>query len=237
MRKLLLLLMLMPAGVALAQAGTSRADATGKARPDQFQQWRLAPFPAAPADNKPTAARISLGRMLFFDKRLSRDRDMACASCHNPALGWADGQALARGFHGKPLHRSTPSIVNVGYNTIHMWDGSRQNLEDQALGPMESSTEMNTDLELFFGWINSNRQYKEAFALAYPGEAIGHTTLRKALAAFQRTVVSRSSPFDRWLAGWRQAGHDGAAVARPPGLYRQGPGQLHGLPRAAKLYR
>jgi cytochrome c peroxidase len=205
MRNLFLMLLLLPAGAVLAQVSESRAEAAGDVSPDQFQQWRLAAVPNAPANNQLTPARVSLGKMLFFDPRLSRDGTMACASCHNPSLGWADGLAQARGFHGKVLKRSTPSIVNVAYNYIHMWDGSKQSLEDQALGPMEATSEMNTDLEQFFGWINSNRQYKEAFALAYPDEAIGQETLRKSLASFQRTIVSRSSPFDRWLAGDRKA--------------------------------
>lgn len=205
MRNLFLMLLLLPAGAVLAQVSVSRAETPSDVLPEQFQQWRLADVPIAPVNNQLTPARVSLGKMLFFDPRLSRDGTMACASCHNPSLGWADGLAQARGFHGKALERSTPSIVNVAYNNIHMWDGSKRSLEDQALGPMEATSEMNTDLEQFFSWINSNGQYKEAFALAYPGEAIGQATLRKALASFQRTVISRSSPFDQWLAGDRKA--------------------------------
>lgn len=205
MRNRFLMLLLLPACAGLAQVSILRDGTPNDLRPEQFQQWRLADVPSAPADNQLTPARVSLGKMLFFDPRLSRDGTMACASCHNPSLGWADGLAQARGFHGKVLARSTPSIVNVAYNNIHMWDGSKRSLEDQALGPMEATSEMNTDLEQFFSWINANGQYKEAFALAYPSEALSPATLRKALASFQRTVISRSSPFDRWLAGDRKA--------------------------------
>jgi cytochrome c peroxidase len=171
------------------------------ARPRDYQQWKLPRQPAAPADNRPTPARVELGKMLFFDPRLSRNGNTSCASCHNPALGWSDGLATARGFDGKLLGRASPSIVNAAFNTIHMWDGREKTLEDQATGPMKSAPEMNTDFEKFFAWIGNSAGYKAAFARAYPGEPIGAPTLQRAIAAFERTVVSRNSPFDRWVAG------------------------------------
>lgn len=174
-------------------------------QPRDFQQWKLPAQPAAPADNKPSAARVELGKMLFFDPRLSRNGNTSCASCHNPSLGWSDGLATARGFDGKLLERASPSIVNTGYNSIHMWDGRKKTLEDQATGPMEAAPEMNTDFEKFFAWLSSNQGYKAAFAKAYPGQPIGPETLKRAIAAFERTIVSRDSAFDRWLAGDRKA--------------------------------
>ena len=170
-----------------------------------FSQWMLPTQPAYPANNAPTAARVELGKMLFFDPRLSRDRNISCASCHNPSLGWSDGLATARGFQGKLLGRASPTIVNTGYNTIHMWDGRKKTLEDQAIGPMEAASEMNTELEPLFAWLNANQGYKAAFAKAYPGEAIGPDTLKRAIATFERTIVSRTSPFDRWVGGDKQA--------------------------------
>lgn len=172
--------------------------------PRNFTQWKL-PAAPSPANNQPTKERVALGKMLFFDPRLSRDGNMSCASCHNPSLGWSDGLATARGFQGQLLGRASPSIVNTAYNTIHMWDGRKKTLEDQAIGPMEAAPEMNTDLEKFFTWINGNEGYKKAFAKAYPNEPIGADTLKRAIAAFERTIVSNTSPFDRWLAGDKKA--------------------------------
>src|SRR5512134_615522 len=83
--------------------------------------WRLPAVPPSPADNKPSAARIELGKMLFFDPRLSRDGNMACATCHSPLLGWSDGLPTAKGFKSQVLGRASPTVVNTGYNKIQMW--------------------------------------------------------------------------------------------------------------------
>lgn len=163
--------------------------------------WLLPKAPASPATNKPTKERIELGKMLFFDPRLSADGNLSCAGCHNPMFGWSDGQPTARGIKSKVLGRATPTVVNTGYNTIQMWDGRKATLEEQAMGPMESMDEMAMDLKALFAWLARTPAYKSAFEKAYPGEAIDHKTVSKALAAFERTLVSNASPFDRWLAG------------------------------------
>jgi cytochrome c peroxidase len=186
--------------------GAAHAQATAdipvkRLRPADFQQWRLPAEPPYPVQNKPTPERIALGKMLFFDPRLSRDRNMACASCHNPMFGWSDGLPTGRGFQGQLLDRASPTVVNAAYNTIQMWDGRKKDLEDQAMGPLEAAPEMNTDLESFFKWMNGNEAYKAAFAKAYPGEPVGPEAFRKAVASYERTIVSRNSPFDRWVAG------------------------------------
>lgn len=189
----------------LAAPSHAQADQAKAVDARDYAQWKLPKQPVYPADNAPTAARVELGKMLFFDPRLSRDGNVSCASCHNPSLGWSDGLATARGFQGKLLERASPTIVNTAYNTIHMWDGRKKTLEDQALGPMEAASELNTDLEHFFVWINASAGYKSAFAKAYPGEAITANTLKRAIASFERTIVSRTSPFDRWLGGDKRA--------------------------------
>ena len=193
------------AAVTLPSSHAGNAAPATDARARDYQQWKLPAQPAAPADNQASEARVELGKMLFFDPRLSRNGNTSCASCHNPGLGWSDGLATARGFDGKLLERASPSIVNTGYNTIHMWDGRKKTLEDQATGPMEAAPEMNTDFEKFFAWISHNKGYQAAFARAYPGQPIGPETLKRAIAAFERTIVSRTSPFDRWVAGDRKA--------------------------------
>lgn len=182
----------------------SRSDVS-KLKPADFKHWMLPAKPPYPSDNQPTAARIALGKQLFFDPRVSRDGNMSCASCHNPSLGWSDGLATARGFNGQLLGRASPSIVNSAYNTIQMWDGRKRNLEEQAIGPLEAAAEMNTDFERFFNWINNNPGYKKAFAEAYPNEPIGPKTFQKAIAAYERTIVSRTSAFDQWVSGKKNA--------------------------------
>lgn len=184
---------------------TSAATLNVSVNSKDYVQWKLPKSGAYPANNEPTAARFELGKMLFFDPRLSRDGNISCASCHNPSLGWSDGLPTSRGSQGRLLDRASPSIVNSGFNTIHLWDGKKKTLEDQALGPMEAVPEMNTDFERFFAWIKQNEGYKSAFSKAYPGEPIGPETLKFALASFQRAIVSRTSPFDRWVGGEKKA--------------------------------
>jgi cytochrome c peroxidase len=163
--------------------------------------WRVPAQVPYPEDNVPSAARVALGKMLFFDPRLSGGADMSCASCHNPALGWSDGLPTGHGFHGKVLPRATPTLYNTAFNTIQMWDGRKSSLEDQATGPMDSGDEMAADYDRIFAFLSGSSGYRTAFDKAYPGEGINKTTLAKALASFERTVISNNAPFDRWLHG------------------------------------
>lgn len=188
-----------------ALAATASADSPDAAArqlgPENFKEWILPAEPPHPADNKPTAERVALGKMLFFDPRLSRDRTMACVSCHSPMFGWSDGVAVSTGFHGKPMDRASSPITNTAYNTLQLWDGRQKTLEGQVMGPMMSGAIMNTDLDSFFKWINTSTPYKEAFNKAYPDEPINAKTLSKAISSFERSVISRDSPFDHWIAG------------------------------------
>lgn len=154
-----------------------------------------------PADNAPTAARVELGKKLFFDPRLSGDGNMTCGTCHNPSVGWSDGLPTARGVKSSVLARATPTVFNTAYNSIQMWDGRKSSLEDQAMGPMQANVEMNMDIGKLFQWINENEGYKALFAKAYPGQAINEATMSKAIASFERTIISRNSPFDKWVKG------------------------------------
>jgi len=163
--------------------------------------WLMPKAPPHPANNAPTAARVALGKMLFFDPRLSNDANMSCATCHNPMFGWSDGLPTAKGAKSKELARATPTILNAGYNKIQMWDGRKKDLEDQAMGPMESNDEMAMDLKKLFAWLESSPVYKAAFEKAYPGQKIDNRTVSMALASFERTVLANDTPFDRWLRG------------------------------------
>ena len=171
-----------------------------KAGHPSLKEWIL-PAASYPKDNMPNAERINLGRHLFFDPRLSGEGNMSCATCHNPGLGWSDGLATAKGVKSTILPRATPTLINSAFNTIMMWDGRKKDLEDQAMGPMESHLEMNMDTVKLFKWLNESPGYRKLFDAAYPGEAINAASLSMAMAAFERTVVMNDSPFDRWLAG------------------------------------
>lgn len=189
----------------IAVADVKFEDVTFKAGHSSLKPWVLPKAPPYPEGNKPNKARVTLGKKLFFDPRLSRDGNMACATCHSPMLGWSDGLPTAKGFQSKVLDRASPTIINTAYNLIQMWDGRKKSLEDQAMGPMMANAEMNMDIPLLFKFLNNSSGYKEAFNNAYPGDPIDETTLAKAIASFERTVISNSSPFDDWLKGKKKA--------------------------------
>ena len=157
--------------------------------------------PPIPADNTLTPARVELGKMLFFDPRLSGSGWISCASCHNPALGWSDGLKTAVGHGMKTLKRHTPTILNAAYNKKQMWDGRFASLEEQALGPIGSPDEMNMDMRSLVERVNGIQGYRDYFERAYPGEAIDEKAIAKAIASFERTIVTADSPFDRWQKG------------------------------------
>jgi cytochrome c peroxidase len=193
-------LMLAAGHVWAAQAATTDSAVVYKAGHKSLKAWIL-PAVEHPSDNKPSVERIALGKKLFFEPRMSGDGNMSCATCHNPAMGWSDGLPTARGVKSSVLARSSPTIFNTAFNGIQTWDGRKKSLEDQAMGPMEANVEMNMDLSKLFQWLNGSEGYKAMFAKAYPGSAIDATTVSKALAAYERTVVSKNSPFDRWVKG------------------------------------
>jgi cytochrome c peroxidase len=190
------------------------ADANGLPDPARFQQWRLPAHPAEPIDNIGSPERVALGQALFFDTRLSGNGTVACGTCHDPAKGWSDGHATARGMGGKVLGRATPTVINAAYNSLQMWDGRFPSLEAQALGPMKSADEMNSAITAMGDFLMSDPGYRSAFAAAYPGEPVIPETAAKAIAVFERTVVVNDTPFDRWLAG----DHAAMSVAQQRGF-------------------
>ena len=157
--------------------------------------------PPVPADNALTPARVELGKMLFFDPRLSGSGWISCATCHNPALGWSDGLPTARGENMKKLTRHTPTILNSAYYKRQMWDGRFASLEEQALGPIGNPDEMNMDMRILLERLKAIEGYRAPFERAYPGEGITDRTIAKAIASYERTIVSGEAPFDRWLQG------------------------------------
>jgi len=174
---------------------------TFEAGHESLQEWLLPKQVPFPPNNKPNQDRVELGKKLFFDPRLSGDGNMSCASCHNPMLGWSDGLKTAKGHKSQILRRATPSIINAGYNTIQMWDGRNASLEEQATGPLVAEMEMHANMDHLISWLSLNNTYRNDFDRSYPGEGVSVKTLAKAIASYERTIVSRNSPFDAWVAG------------------------------------
>jgi len=164
---------------------------------------RLQPLPrevSAPADNPTTPAKVELGKQLFFDPRLSGANSLSCASCHLPERAFGDGIQWNKGHNGATLTRNTQSLLNVGFYSTYFWDGRAASLEEQALGPIVSPVEMNQDLDELERELREVPGYVEQFRRVFDGEPT-RTNIAKALAAFERTLVTGPSPFDRYLAG------------------------------------
>ncbi len=163
--------------------------------------WRMPSQLLQYAINNTESLKAELGMRLFFDTQLSQDGSISCASCHNPALGWSDGLPLAVGFQGKILTRATPTIINVGLNPVQNWDGRNQSLEEQALEPVLDQNEMHMNLGLLMQRLSASEYYQSAFEQVFPNSGLSEVTIAKAIASFERTVVSTDAPFDRWIQG------------------------------------
>lgn len=164
-------------------------------------EWVLPDTAPSPDDKPYDPQKVELGKMLFFDPRLSGNGKMSCATCHNPALGWSDGMATARGHEGKILPRATPTIINVGFNNIFMWDGREKSLEDQATGPIVNPNEMHNTVDNMIDTLKGIPGYVKAFNKAFYGLGINVARYRTAIAMYQRSIVANNSPFDKWIQG------------------------------------
>ena len=159
----------------------------------------LPPVPV-PADNPMTAAKIALGEKLYFDKRLSKDGTLSCATCHDPAMAWAEHEPTSTGIATQAGSMNSPSVINSAYATTQFWDGRAATLEEQALGPIENPIEMGHDLNVMIADLAGVPEYKRAFQEVF-GSGITRENIAKAIASFERTVLSGNSPYDRFKAG------------------------------------
>lgn len=166
----------------------------------------LGPLPAVPVpkDNPMSDAKVELGRMLYYDPRISGNGTISCATCHNPALGWADGLAKGIGINGSKLGRSSPSVLNAAYYELQFWDGRAATLEEQAKGPIANDKEMGATPQLCVDRVKAVPGYVKRFQEVFGGEAT-YDRIAMAIAAFERTVVDLDSPFDRWARGNEEA--------------------------------
>lgn len=156
-----------------------------------------------------TPQQIDLGRYLFFDPLLSANGRSSCASCHQPGRGYSDGRARAEGFAGEPLSRRTPTLWNIGFANRLFWDGRASTLEEQATGPLFAANEMGNTPAGLLRRVNDVPAYRRLFAQAYAGkgssDAITVDEITRALTAFQSTLVSLNSRYDRYVHGDRAA--------------------------------
>jgi cytochrome c peroxidase len=155
---------------------------------------------SVPADNPITPAKVELGKMLYFDTRLSKDNKISCATCHDPKMAWAENEPTSKGIGGVFGQRNSPTVINAAYATSQFWDGRAATLEEQALGPIENPIEMGHKLDLMIQDLSKLADYNQRFQAVF-GTKVNKDGLAKAIAAFERTILSGNSPYDRFKAG------------------------------------
>lgn len=203
------------AGVAWAGGGRPRPlpaspDLASPRSLDQVGLPREATRALVPADNPQTAAKVALGQRLFFERRLSADKTVACSTCHDPSRAFTDGLPTSIGVGGGTGQRNAPTVLNALYDKTQFWDGRVNTLEDQAALPIVNPVEMGQpSLEAALAGIAAEKTYQRAFRSVFGREANGPDLLR-AIAAYERTQVSFDSPFDHFIAGDRAAIDDSA---------------------------
>jgi cytochrome c peroxidase len=158
-----------------------------------------------PRDNPYSAAKVELGRDLYFDKRLSADDSVSCASCHAPQHAFTDGSPVSTGIRSQKGGRSAPTVINRAYSLAQFWDGRAGTLEEQAKGPMANPIEMGNTHEGVVSKIQGVAGYRPLFAKAFGSEEINIDRVAQAIACFERTVLSGNAPYDRYKAGQKSA--------------------------------
>ena len=151
---------------------------------------------AASADPKPVD-KAALGKLLFFDPVLSRNKTISCASCHKPAYAFADTTAVSVGVKNRKGTRNTPTAMNVLLQKFFFWDGRAKSLEEQALAPIENPSEMNLSIGEALERLRKNKNYRAYFKKIFNSEP-NRENLAEAIAAFERTLETSNSPFDSW---------------------------------------
>ncbi|BCG63960.1 MAG: cytochrome c peroxidase [Methyloprofundus sp.] len=156
----------------------------------------------APANNPTTIAKVTLGRILFHDPRLSSTGTVSCASCHNTMLGGEDNRPNSMGVNGQTGGRSAPTVWNAAFNEVQFWDGRAASLEEQAAGPVTNPIEMGMK-----SWddvvvrLESIKGYQKLFTRAFGTNSISKDTATKAIAAYERTLITPNSPYDKYAKG------------------------------------
>ncbi len=182
--------------ISAAAAGPSNGEIA--AMKAHYQRPATIPYPK---DNPFSTAKAALGRELFFDPRLSGAGKMSYATCHSPTLAWGDGMPKGLGAAGNRLDRHSPTILNLAFGELMFWDGRAESLEEQSVGPIQNPAEMANEMPRLIAALRAVPAYQASFAEAFPNQEISAATIAKALATFERTIVSSQAPFDRWIRG------------------------------------
>jgi len=162
--------------------------------------------PVVMPDNNPqTDAKILLGKQLYFDTRLSKDNTISCATCHSPAMGWSDAGPTSSGINNQRGGRRAPPVSNAAYSPLQFWDGRAPNLEEQAKGPIANPIEMGNTHDVMLRTVGDIPGYVEAFKNVFGPTPINIDMVAQAIAAYERTIVTTDSPFDRFVRGDRTA--------------------------------
>lgn len=173
----------------------------------QLGPQRLGPLPPviSPPGNPASSLKIHLGKELYFDSRLSADGTVSCATCHNPELGWSDEGPTSKGIHGQFGGRRAPPVSNAAYSPLQFWDGRAPSLEEQAKGPIQNPIEMGNTHQAMIQTISHIVGYDEEFKAVFGEGPITVQKVADAIAAFERTVVTTDSRFDRYVRGEHDA--------------------------------
>ncbi len=167
----------------------------------------IGPLPTVvpiPATNLNYKAKVTLGKQLYFDGRLSQNGAVSCAFCHTPGLGFADPKQVSIGVGGKKGGRQAPTVYNAGFNPVQFWDGRAGSLEEQAIGPIINPVEMAETHENVVDKLNNIKGYVEQFQAAF-GTTVNVQGIAEAIAAYERTIISTNSPFDQYVLGDKTA--------------------------------
>ena len=192
------------------------------------------PPPPVPPGNPQSPDKIELGRMLFFDQRLSNDKSISCATCHDPHKAYSDDRSKAVGINHTELTRRTPSLLNTAYNPLQFWDGRTSSLEDQVLVPMLGRHEMGMpDPQTLVNRLRADPEYRRGFREVFHRD-ITRRDIQFAIASFERTLVTPRSAFDRYADGDKHA----LSVQQKRGLILFiGKASCHSMSQRAELYR
>ena len=177
------------------------------AGPVSAADWQALPDTApAPADNPTTPAKVELGKMLYMDPRFSSTGTVSCNSCHNVMEGGDDSRSVSMGVHGKTGGRNAPTVWNSAFHSVQFWDGRANTLEDQAKGPVANPVEMGmSDVDEAMARVIAIPGYKAYFEKAFGPDSMTVENAARAVAAFERTLITPNSAYDKYVKGDKQA--------------------------------
>ncbi|MCK6499151.1 MAG: cytochrome-c peroxidase, partial [Nitrospira sp.] len=191
------------AGTAVGQASPSAHAPHRTVTLDGITVPDIGPLPSSvpmPGTNLGYAAKVELGKQLYFDGRLSKNNAISCAFCHNPGTGFADARQTSIGVGGGIGGRQSPTVFNTAFNPFQFWDGRARSLEEQAIGPIHNPIEMAETHEHVVAKLGKIKGYQQQFRVVF-GTDVNLQGIAEALAAYERTVLSTNSAFDKYVGG------------------------------------